>query len=56
MLSTKLVLIALALAAGLVASDTASIAPDDVIPEADNAPLSSKVAASPAKPGLEVNG
>ena len=38
-------------------SDTASIAPDDsVIPETDNAPLSSKVAASPAKPGLEANG
>ena len=37
-------------------SDTTSIAPDSVILEVDNAPLSSKVAASPAKPGLEVNG
>ena len=34
MLSTKLALIALALAAGLVASDTASIAPDSVILQA----------------------
>ena len=56
MLNTKLVLIALALAAGLVASDTASITPDSVIPEADNAPLHSEVAASPSKPGLEANG
>ena len=55
MLSIKLTLIALAVAAGLTVAIPTST--DYLsVPEVDNAPLSSKVAASPAKPGLEANG